>query len=180
MDAFFHGYIIKPKVEITTVKCNAILLALGILGLGSLVLTGQQTAPDRVFTAGQAEAGRAAYENACGKCHSYSLLGRKGEEGELPPTNSLSASYQGFIGRVNGKVPPLAGKVFLGRWGQKTATELIARFQETASDPFFQFENMNDDTVVNITAYVLKVNGAKAGSEPLTRTTSVVVNSIVQ
>ena len=95
------------------------------------------------------------------------------------PLASLSAPYQKFIGTPN-HVPPLAGKVFLSRWGQKTAAELIARFQITASDPFFQFEGMDDDTVVKITAYVLKMNGAKPGTQPLTRTTSVVINSIVE
>jgi hypothetical protein len=39
---------------------------------------------------------------------------------------------------------------------------------------------MNDDTTVNITAYVLQVNGAKAGTEELTRATRTVVNSLVQ
>src|SRR5580698_3947502 len=153
------------------------LLAVAILGSGRLVLTGQpQTTP--VFTSAQAEAGRTAYENSCGKCHTYTLLGRKGEDGELPPVASLSAPYQKFIGNPN-HVPPLAGKIFLSRWGQKTAAELIARFQVTAGDSFFQFQGMNDEAVVNITAYVLQVNGAKAGPQPLTRKTSVVVNSTV-
>jgi hypothetical protein len=145
---------------------------------GSLRLaTGEDSTP-RVFTAAQAEAGRKAYDNSCGKCHTYSLLGRKGAEGELPPVGSLPAAYQEFIGRTN-RVPPLAGKVFLSRWGQKTVAELIARFQITAKDPFFQFEDMTDDSVVNITAYALQMSGAKPGTEPLTRTTSVVVNSLV-
>jgi hypothetical protein len=39
---------------------------------------------------------------------------------------------------------------------------------------------MDKDTVVKITAYVLKMNGAKPGTEPLTRTTNVVINSIVE
>jgi hypothetical protein len=158
-------------------KRKAAFLAITLLGAG-LVTTGQQ--PDRpaIFTAAQAEAGRRAYDNSCGKCHTYTLLGRKGEDGELPPVASLSAPYQKFIGTPN-HVPPLAGKVFLSRWGQKTAAELIARFQVTASDPFFQFEGMNEETTVNITAYVLQTNGAKPGSQPLTRTTSVVVQSTV-
>jgi hypothetical protein len=99
----------------------------------------------------------------------------------MPPLDSLSASYQKFIGAkgyVN--VPPLAGKVFLERWGGKTAAELIARFQVTVGDPFFEFEDIHDETTVHITAYVLQVNGAKAGSEPLTRTTSVIVRSATQ
>lgn len=151
----------------------------GMLVLGSCIVTGQQPATPTVFTSAQAEAGRTAYENSCGKCHTYTLLGRKGEDGELPPVTSLSAAYQKFIGTPN-HVPPLAGKVFLSRWGQKTAAELIARFQITASDRFFQFEGMDDDAVVNITAYVLKMNGAKPGTQRLTRTTSAVVNSIVE
>ena len=158
---------------------NGCHIFLGITLLGCFVVTGQQPATLTVFTSAQAEAGRTAYENSCGKCHTYTLLGRKGEDGELPPVASLSASYQKFIGVPN-HVPPLAGKVFLSRWGQKTAAELIARFQVTASDPFFQFEGMDDDTVVKITAYVLKMNGAKPGSQPLTRTTNVVINSIVE
>ena len=157
---------------------HAALLAIALLGSG-LPTTGQQPASPAVFTAAQAKAGLTAYENSCGKCHTYTLLGRKGEDGVLPPVSSLSAPYQKFIGTPN-HVPPLAGKVFLSRWGEKTAAELIARFQVTASDPFFQFQGMNDDAVVNITAYVLQMNGAKAGAEPLTRKTSVVVNSIVQ
>jgi hypothetical protein len=157
---------------------RAILLA-GILGSGLLVLTAQQPTTSHVFTAAQAEAGRLAYERTCGKCHTNTLTGRKGDPGELPPLSSLSASYQKFIG-PRGFVAPLAGKVFIDRWGGKTAAQLIARFQETVDDPYFQFEDMNDETTVNITAYVLQVNGAKAGTEPLTRTTSVIVSSITR
>jgi hypothetical protein len=161
------------------VNRKAILLAVAMLGSGRLVLTGQHPTAPGVFTSAQADAGHKAYENTCGRCHTYTLLGRKGESSELPPVSSLPAAYQKFIGNPN-YVPPLAGKAFLDRWGDKTAAELIARFQVTASDKFFQFEGMTDDTTVNITAYVLQVNGAKAGTEPLTRTTANVVNSLVQ
>jgi len=161
------------------VSGRTILLAIAVTWSGSVVMTGQQPTPPSVFTSAQAEAGRAAYENTCGKCHTYRLLGRNGAEGELPPVDSLPASYQEFIRKTN-RVPPLAGEVFLSRWGQKTAAELIARFQITASDPSFQFQGMDDDTTVNITAYVLQVNGAKAGTQELTRVTGAVVNSLVQ
>jgi len=150
-----------------------------ILGLGLFVLAGQQPAPSDVFTSAQAEAGRTAYENACGKCHTNTLMGRKGDGGELPPISSLSATWQKFIG-PRGYVAPLAGQVFIDRWGGKTAAELIARFQETVDDPVLKFEGMNDETTVNITAYILQVNGAKAGTQPLTRTTDVIVRSITR
>jgi len=39
---------------------------------------------------------------------------------------------------------------------------------------------MKDETTVDITAYVLQVNGAKAGTEPLTRSTGVIVSSITR
>jgi hypothetical protein len=158
---------------------NTRTLPLAILCSGFVVLTAQESTSPRVFTAAQAEAGRVAYENACGKCHAYNVLGRSSAQEGLPPVDSLPAFYQEFI-RTTGHVPPLAGKVFLSRWGQKTAAELIARFQVTAGDKFFQFQGMNEDTTVNITAYVLQVNGAKAGKQELTTSTTEVVNSLVQ
>jgi hypothetical protein len=161
------------------VNLKAILFAVAVLGAGRLVLTGQERTAPTIITAAQAEAGHVAYDNTCGKCHTYTLRGRKGEEGELPPVSSLSAPFQKFVGTPN-HVPPLAGKAFLDRWGDKTAAQLIARFQITASDPFFQFEGMNDEMLVNITAYVLQMNGAKTGSQPLTRATSVVVNTAIE
>jgi len=150
-----------------------------VFASGLFVLTGQESAPPAVFTQAQAEAGRKAYERTCGNCHTNILLGRKGSPDELPPLTSLSPSYQRFIG-PRGLVPTLTGKVFISRWGMKTAGQLIARFQETVSDPYFQFEDMNDETTVNITAYVLQVNGAQPGTQPLTRTTTTVVSSLIR
>lgn len=150
-----------------------------LIGSGLLVLAAQQPASVGVFTSAQADAGRVAYERTCGQCHTTTLMGRKGDSGELPPLSSLSASYQKFIG-PRGFVAPLAGKVFLNRWGGKTAAQLITRFQETVDDPYFKFENMTDETTVDITAYVLQVNGAKAGLQPLTRSTSIIVDSVTR
>jgi hypothetical protein len=158
--------------------CKALSLA-AILGSGLFVLGGQQPVQSSVFTSAQAEAGRRSYENTCGRCHTYTLLGRKGAEGELPPVSSLSEADQKFIGNPN-RVPPLAGAAFLNRWGMKTVAQLIDRFEITVRDPSFKFKDIDDDTTVNITAYVLQVNGAKPGTQPLTRTTLDVVNSIVR
>ena len=158
---------------------NTKTILLAILCSGFVVLTAQESTPPRVFTAAQAEAGRVAYENACGKCHAYNVLGRASADEGLPPVDSLPAFYQEFV-RKTGHVPPLAGKVFLSRWGQKTAAELLVRFQVTAFDRSFNFQGMDHDMTVNITAYVLQVNGAKAGTRQLTETTSEVVSSLVQ
>ena len=61
-----------------------------VSGLTAFVLTGQQPAVEGVFTAAQAEAGRISYIDTCARRHTYSLRGRKGEEGELPAVGSLS------------------------------------------------------------------------------------------
>lgn len=161
------------------VRVFRVLVLAGLFGIaGSLLLVMGEDPTPRVFTAAQAEAGRKAYDNSCGKCHTYNLLGRNGADGELPPVSSLPASYQEFIGKAK-RVPPLAGKDFLSRWGPKTAAQLIARFEVTAKDPSFQFEGMTNDTVVNITAYALQMSGAKPGTERLSRTTSAVIDSLV-
>ncbi|MDA0205612.1 MAG: hypothetical protein O3A53_08335 [Acidobacteria bacterium] len=157
---------------------TAFLIA--ILTSGLMVLSAEDSIPG-VFTSAQAEAGRADYERTCERCHTPSLLGRKGGPNELPPLTSLSLADQKFIGHHGFVfVPPLAGKTFLDRWGAKTAAELIARFQITVDDGFFGFENITEETTVNITAYVLQVNGAQAGSQRLTRATGDVVNSITR
>ena len=120
---------------------KAISLA-AILGAGLFVLAGQQPAASGIFTSAQAEAGRTAYERTCGQCHTSTLLGRKGDPGELPPVSSLPAHWQKFIG-PRGFVAPLTGNVFIDRWGGKTSAELIARFQETVDDPVLKFEGLN-------------------------------------
>ena len=178
---------VSSILEVVNYKGIALL---AMCGSGLFILTGQQPAPSAIFTSAQAEAGRAIYARTCAKCHTETLLGRQGMgrkglgprgsgEGELPPGSTLSAPYQKFIG-TRGFVPPLAGKDFIERWGEKTAAGLIARFQETVSDPFFEFEDMAGEATVNLTAYVLEVNGAKAGTQPLTRKTDVIVRSVTR
>jgi hypothetical protein len=88
-----------------------LLLATAILFSERVVLTGQQPEPPRVFTSAQAEAGRVTYENTCGRCHTFSMMGRSGAAGELPPVDSLPDFYQEFIAKAK-RVPPLAGKEF--------------------------------------------------------------------
>ncbi|HTR01474.1 MAG TPA: hypothetical protein VMH83_15860 [Candidatus Acidoferrum sp.] len=157
---------------------RATLFAIVLLCSAPVIATAQDSARPRVFTAAQAAAGRVAYENACGKCHTYNLLGRASVDDGLPPVDSLPASYQKFV-RETDHVPPLAGKDFLSRWGQKTTAQLITRFEVTAFDKFFEFQGMTEDAVVNITAYALQASGARPGNVPLTKTNDVVVNSLV-
>jgi hypothetical protein len=151
------------------------LLTVAILCSVVMVASGQPDG-DGTFTSEQAVAGRVAYEKTCGRCHTVTLMGRQGKPEERPAVISLSIADQQFINNYKGRVPPLAGEVFLQRWGSKTAAQLVKRFQEAK----FSFEEAglkDDESIVDITAYVLQVNGAKAGSQPLTRTTDTIVNS---
>ena len=152
----------------------AVALALAVTGV-----SGQQSNEGGIFTSAQAAAGRVAYEKTCGRCHTLTLMGRQGNPNERPTVSSLSDADQKFIANAGGRVPPLAGKIFLQHWGSKTAAQLVTRFQEAR----FSFEEpglTDDELIVDITAYVLQVNGAKAGAQILKRTTTTVINSVVE
>ena len=154
------------------------LFAAGVC-LAAAVAAGQQSGTDRIFTSAQAAAGRVTYEKTCGRCHTLTMRGRQGNSDERPTVAALSDSDRKFIADYDNRVPPLAGKAFLERWGSKTAAELVARFQE-AKFSFKEAGLTDDEDIVRITAYVLQVNGAKAGSQALTRGTQAAVNSVVE
>ena len=153
------------------------VLAAAVLCSPVIVVSGQQADGGGIFTAAQAEAGRVAYEKTCGRCHTLTLMGRQGKPEERPVVSSLSAADQKFINDYAGRVPPLAGEVFLQRWSAKTAGQLVARFQE-AKFSFDEAGLTDDESIVHITAYVLQENGAKAGSQRLTRTSDAIVSSV--
>ena len=155
------------------------LLSVAGLCLAVTVVSGQQSDGGRIFTSAQAVAGRVAYEKSCGRCHTLTLMGRQGNPDERPTVSSLSDADRKFIADFNNRVPPLAGKAFLQRWGSKTAAQLVARFQE-AKFSFKEAGLTNDEDIVRVTAYVLQVNGAKPGSQALTRETGAAINSVVE
>jgi hypothetical protein len=155
------------------------LLSVAGVCLAATVVAGQQSDGGRIFTSAQAVAGRVAYEKSCGRCHTLTLMGRRGDPDERPALVSLSDADRKFIADYNDRVPPLAGQAFLQRWGSKTAAQLVARFQE-AKFSFKEAGITDDEDIVRITAYVLQMNGAKPGSQALTRETATAVNSVVE
>ena len=146
------------------------VIAIAVCGV--LVLSAQETKPlPSVFTAAQAETGRAAYLSSCVKCHNERLTGVDGK-GEIP---EMAKPY--------GKIPPLAGvneafPPFLAKWGSHTTQDLSIRIKDAVSG--FPPPNYpkNDELFVNLTAYVLQVNGAKPGTNALTMSTAVEIRSI--
>lgn len=147
----------------------------------AFVLTAQQpvpkATPPSVFTVAQAEAGRASYQAACARCHTYDLRGRKGDAGENPPLDSLDENAQKMIKSYGGKVPQLAGPDFMARWGDKTASQLAFRIMSAAME-FTGDENATVERYLNVTAFVLQSNGAKAGPQALTTETPAKVGAV--
>ncbi len=88
-------------------------------------------APAFAFTAEQAAAGRAAYEQSCATCHGPNLR-------QLP--NAL-----------------LAGDEFLGRWGNRPTSDLIAQARSTM--PPDNPGGLPAEAYANVVAYLLQANG---------------------
>jgi mono/diheme cytochrome c family protein len=132
-------------------------VALVVVGSGFYVLTGQATTSLAVYTAAQAAAGRTAYQSSCVKCHTETLI---------PPADAK------HMGRT---IPPLAGTNFMARWGAGTTNDLFDRIKNAAGA--FPPTDPGEKTDLNLTAYVLQVNGARPGTRELTTATVVVVET---
>jgi alcohol dehydrogenase (cytochrome c) len=120
---------------------------------GVFQLPGQQGAQGTAgpFTAQQADAGRAAYETNCAGCHAADLSGI-------------------------GNALPLAGLPFTGSWGNRTVGDLVG-FMEGAMPPTNP-GGLGEQNYLNITAFILQSNGARAGNQALTGNSTVAIRSV--
>jgi hypothetical protein len=84
---------------------------------------------------------------------------------------------QKVVREAGGQVPPLAGADFMAIWGTRTTQELSARVQVAVGG--FRPPASDKDTYLDLTAYFLQVNGARAGTQALTAGTAVEIRSIV-
>ena len=104
----------------------------------ALAIVAASQAPGALaFTAEQAAAGRAAYEQTCANCHGPTLR-------QLP--NAL-----------------LAGTEFVGRWGNRATSDLIAQARSTM--PPDNPGGLPAETYANVVAYLLQANGGAAERE---------------
>lgn len=131
-------------------------LSLGVAALtASLVIVAgaqQQPAPQAaVYTAAQADAGRALYATNCAGCH-------------RPDLGGLNEAAQ------------LAGGSFLAAWGDRSVSDLVAYI--LASMPPANPGGPGPAGVANIVAFILQANGAAAGNQPLTPQTSARVRAV--
>jgi alcohol dehydrogenase (cytochrome c) len=121
---------------------------------GVLQLAGQQSAPQGnagPFTAQQADAGRTAYQTNCAGCHAADLSGI-------------------------GNALPLSGLPFTGSWGNRTVGDLVG-FLEGAMPPNNPGA-LGEQNYLNIAAFILQSNGARAGNQPLAANSTVAIRSV--
>src|ERR671930_87027 len=115
------------------------LIVFAVVAIGAVAVAQQPAAP--VYTAEQADAGRAAYTASCSGCH-------------LP---DLKGSFE---------APQLAGSNFLNQWGDKAVADLYAYLM--ASMPPTDPGGPGGEAMIDIIAYILQANGSRPGLQPLT------------
>jgi mono/diheme cytochrome c family protein len=108
----------------------------------------QQPGP---YTEQQAASGRTIYQGNCAICHVADLGGRN-------------------------EAAQLAGSNFLGEWGDRTTSDLVSFMQTTM--PPNNPRGLGDDAYVNLAAFILHANGARAGNQPLTTGAKVQIRSV--
>jgi alcohol dehydrogenase (cytochrome c) len=131
-------------------KLARLLTVAAMIVLHSAAAGAQQskTAP---FTAAQAAAGRTTYQSICAACHLPDLKG-------------------------SNEATPLAGRNFVNAWRERSTEELYTKIHSSmpASNP----GSLSEQDAVNLVAYLLTMNGALAGSQPLMPTTAVAIGTI--
>ena len=108
---------------------------------------GGQTATsiwDGVYTEAQATRGQQRYKASCEMCHSEDLLGDSG--------------------------PALVGEPFLQRWNGTTVNDMLATLRQTM--PQDSPDSLGTPGYVDLIAFLLKSNGAPAGSAELPTATA--------
>src|SRR5688572_28904170 len=134
---------------------SLLIVAAIVIGFTITSLGGQQAQPaaGSVFTAAQAQAGEAAYSQQCAACH--------------------GADFRG-----GGDAPPVAGVDFRAKWGPRAINELFTYIVQTMppTSPGVLGEAGNLD----VTAYLLQINGATAGAQALTPRVETPLNAVAQ
>jgi alcohol dehydrogenase (cytochrome c) len=125
--------------------------AMAGVALAAMSSAAAQQAPVGSYTAAQAAAGRAAYQEHCASCHLPDLRG-------------------------SNEAPPLAGVNFVNTWRARTTADLFNRIRTTmpANNP----GTLGEQDAINIVAFLLQSNGATAGQQALTPASPFVIGQI--
>jgi alcohol dehydrogenase (cytochrome c) len=115
------------------------LLTSAALGAVTLAVAAAQQSAG-VFTAEQAQSGRAIYDRNCSACHGLDFQG-------------------------SGDAPALAGGTFMLKWRPKMVSELFGVILQTM--PPTNPGSLGEAAALSSTAYILQRNGAQAGPQAL-------------
>ena len=131
------------------VLASAVFVGMTIGSVG-----GQETRPIAVgvYTVAQAQAGQTAYTQNCAGCHLSDFRG-------------------------TGDAPAVAGPDFTAKWGARAVNELFTYLVQ--SMPPTTPGLLGEAGTLAVTAYLLQVNGAPAGQQPLTATVSTPINALL-
>jgi alcohol dehydrogenase (cytochrome c) len=125
------------------------LFALTAFGAATFGLVWAQ--PAGIFTAAQAQSGRAIYDQNCSACH--------------------GANFEG-----SGDAPALSGGTFLIKWGPRMVSELFGEILQTM--PPTNPGSLGEPAALNATAYILQRNGAQAGQQALAGSVSTLIRAV--
>jgi len=111
-------------------------LAGGLVAFGVAEAAAQTELATGPFTVAQVEEGHKSFLKYCAACHGANLQGQ-------------------------GDVMPLAGHLFMAGWANRSSQDLYNFIH--ASMPAGAPNSLDDQTYANLTAFILRANGAKAG-----------------
>jgi alcohol dehydrogenase (cytochrome c) len=138
----------KSKTHLLLIPALAGTLGLAIFWVPQ---SSAQRLPAGPYTAAQAAVGRTSYATNCSSCHG----------------NDLGGGFES---------PQLAGSNFLREWGDRTAGDLVAFISATM--PPGNKNGLGDDAYLNIAAFILDANGARAGNQPLAAASKIAIRSV--
>jgi S-disulfanyl-L-cysteine oxidoreductase SoxD len=118
------------------------LIIAAVAFASAAVLTAQSSPPriwQGVYTAAQADRGKASFTTTCLRCHNADLSGDRG--------------------------PALRGDRFMTTWGGGSVTRLFEKIRDTM--PPFATSTLDDKTKLDIVTYILQVNGFPAADKEL-------------
>ena len=120
---------------------KAVLIATVVFA--SVIALTAQSSPPRiwqgVYTAAQADRGKASFTTTCLRCHNADLSGDRG--------------------------PALKGERFMTTWGAGGIDRLFAKIRDTM--PPFATSTLDDATKLDIVTFILQTNGFPAGQKDL-------------
>src|SRR5438034_2214345 len=122
----------------TRVGALLFLLSAALVGMTIGSAGSQDTQPIAagVYTAAQAQAGLTAYRQNCAGCH--------------------LADFRG-----SGDAPAVAGPDFIAKWGPRAVNDLFTYLVQ--SMPPTSPGSLGESGTLDVTAYLLQINGAPAG-----------------